>query len=87
VILGIQNTAPYPIDLAGSGMPSCLLYQSPDVLLPTLFTAGNSRVSLPIPSDRSLWGSVFFTQGVALDRSANVAGVSLSNGGSVEIRG
>ena len=87
VILGLQNTAPYPIDLTGIGMPSCRLYQSPDLLLRISFSGGNARLSLAIPNDQALWGSTLDAQGVAMDASANEAGISSSNGGHIEVRG
>ncbi len=86
-ILGAQNSAPYPIDMTFLRMTGCRLYQSPDVVVGLGFTGGRARVSLVVPTAGSLWGGVLHAQGAALDATANAAGLSLSNGGSVEIRG
>ncbi len=87
VILGVQGSTPYPIELGFLQMTGCRLYQSMDVATPIAFSGGSARLSLGIPASPSLWGGVFFTQGAALDANANAAGISTSNGGRIEIRG
>ena len=85
LLLGLSSAPPWPLVLQ-PGTPACRIYQSPDVLLPiTADQGGIARVPVPVANDPALVASVFFTQFVAFDPTANALGVTTSNQGRVLI--
>jgi len=81
---GFYNGAPFPLDLAGFGMPNCFQYFS---LLTTQLVvvgaAGTASVALPVPSLASLVGLKFYAQYACVDLPANTTGITTSNYGRV----
>jgi hypothetical protein len=69
-----------PLSLAPFGGGSCTAYISGDVYLPATNYNGTAFLYLRIPSTLLPSSApVFFTQGVAIDPSANALGIVLSN--------
>lgn len=65
------------IDLGFLGMPSCLAYTSPDVLLPVAGAAGAATWTWPSVSGPL--GGFFYAQLLSLDPTANAFGFTTSN--------
>lgn len=66
---------PLPIDLTGFGLAGCSLRVSPDSLVFLVGGSNTATINLAIPGSGTLLGTVFFTQGGALDPAANAAGL------------
>jgi hypothetical protein len=59
---------------------SCWLRVNPMSSLPTRFSStGRYRFLLKVPADRTLFGMSIYSQIASFDRSANAAGITLSN--------
>jgi hypothetical protein len=89
MVLGASNStfqsAPLPLSLASFGMPGCALLASLDVLVPTTTAGTTATLDLLVPFDLALVGQSFFTQAVVFDPTANVLGLTVSNGGAARI--
>jgi hypothetical protein len=72
------NSLPFP--LAGLGAPGCFVHASPDGALLLVASAGTATLSIPIPGDLALLGTVLHHQALALDPAANALGGTVSNG-------
>lgn len=68
-----------PLDLTRWGLPGCFLDVSVDVVVPMQPNGGTSSASVAIPSDPSVVGLELFLQGLAVDPSANPAGLTTTN--------
>ena len=84
VALGIKSAS---TNLSILNMPGCYLYQSLELPVGISFSGGQASLGLAIPNKSNLSGHSFFTQGFALDPSANGCGVTTSNGGKVIVGG
>lgn len=86
MLLGASNTRyqqfTLPVDMTVFGAPRCSLRVSPDVLLPvpSNVATGTTRMTFPVPNQRSLIGHTLFHQGVSVDARANTLGAMFSNG-------
>lgn len=87
--LGFSDTLsgpfPLPLDLGLFGITGCSLFVDPAVTL-LLLSAGNTATSsMSIPLDPTLQGLTIFSQGFALDPTANPAGLTVSNASKASI--
>ena len=82
--LAASNTkwgqAQLPLDLGFIGMPGCAALTSNDLLVVLQNLTGTAVWSTTIPNQSSLLGQIFYNQAFALDPSANVLGMIVSNG-------
>lgn len=88
--LGVLNLGfnPTSLSLGILGLPACTLYTAPEVVLPLSIGAnGISTQPVMLPQMPSLVGLSYFTQFIALDRAAGLAGVATSNGIVTRVRG
>jgi hypothetical protein len=69
---------PSGIDLAGVGMPGCVWYTTPEVLVPIAATNGWGRIDVTIPNVPSLLGATWFNQAIVFDPAANAPGLAVS---------
>lgn len=69
-----------PLDLGPLGMPGCSLRTSLDWLFPMTRTTAGARLALAMPNDPRLVGVRLYQQALVLDRPANAAGLTVSNG-------
>jgi hypothetical protein len=77
-----------PLDLRFLGAPTCYLYQSLDLLLPTKTNLqGNTDIIFTIPRDSRLLGLQVYTQYLILSSQGNKLGWYLSNGLETKIGG
>ena len=74
-----------PLKLDGIGATGCSLFASPDLLFPGAVSGGRVGFTLVIPGVPALTGVNFYTQGFALDATANRFGATLSNAGAARI--
>jgi hypothetical protein len=77
-LAGTTNAAPFPIDLAPFGAPSCFAYTDLASTAVLLLDAGGAG-STPIPIPASLVGFRFYGQYAVLDPAANAFGFTTSN--------
>ena len=90
--LGVSNTRwgllALPLDLKTLGAPSCYLYQSMNLLIPTRTNIqGNADIVLRIPQDPKLIGQKVFSQFLVLAFSRNQLGWYFSNGLETKLGG
>lgn len=82
------SALPTPIDLTPIGAPGNHVYIAADALLPLAWTStfmGNvATVTLTLPGNSSVLGTLLYGQSVLLDAGANALGLQLSGG--VEVR-
>lgn len=76
VLLGLLNSAPYPIDLTSLGMPSCQLFH--DVVDWTPVSVANGEATYSLPTVVTVQGTVFAT-GLVSDPTANAFGFVVTN--------
>lgn len=81
------NGLSLPYDLWTLGAPGCFLLSSLEWQFPILQDGGGGVASadLTVPNDPRIAGTVFFVQGVHLDRSGNALGLFTSNAMRVRI--
>ncbi len=94
-VLGASDRAwgpiPLPISLKGLGASGCSLYVSQDIVTlrqtvrraPRPHATGSFAIQLPYVAN--LVGARLFSQWLFLDRNANAAGLSVTNGASVTV--
>ncbi|MFQ5506347.1 MAG: trypsin-like serine peptidase, partial [Planctomycetota bacterium] len=68
-----------PVPLPGGAGPSCKILISYDIMIPMNIFFGTLTVALPVPSDKSLVGAVFFNQAVVIDKIRNQTVLTSSN--------
>ncbi len=68
-----------PFDLTPFGMTGCVLRASSDIIVPLQAQGGRIADDLPIPNEAALVGNDVFLQAVAVDHTANPAGVITTN--------
>lgn len=73
------------IDLTLLGATGCVQSSSYETGIMCLVRNGSALLTLHVPSDAALIGASAFLQSVAFDRSANPAGVLLSNGFALHV--
>ena len=84
-VLGLTRMEPQ-IPLAVIGAPTCSLFTSTDVLLPTQAdVTGQYFLVLQVPNDKAFISRSFFTQGFPLDAKANAWGRTASSYGRILI--
>ena len=76
-VLSLGQLVPTP--LAGIGMPGCIAYVTPDLLLIEPAIANGAVWNGAIPNTPSLVGTELFVQGLSLDAAANAAGLVTAN--------
>jgi hypothetical protein len=80
---------PAPIDLAPIGAPANTAYVAADVLLPLAWTptflGHRATVSLAVPNNAAVLGTLVYAQSLLLDAGANQLGVQLSRAAEVRI--
>lgn len=69
-----------PFDLSPIGMTSCSLLVSLDLAIPFVAQNGQARLSLALPRNNSLPGTLGYFQALVFDRTANSGGGTVSNG-------
>ena len=74
-----------PLGLAPIGAPNCSLLVSLDNLVSLGTGSGAVIMQAVLPKDRSLIGGVFYTQFLAPDARANLAGMQFSNAATAVI--
>jgi len=85
LVIGL-TAPPTPVDMAAFGAPSCSLYPSLDVIVPTAAnSSGVFSQQFPVGSSSSLICSKAYVQFFPHDKSANTFGASSSNYGRVLI--
>jgi N-formylglutamate amidohydrolase len=78
---------PLPLDLKFLGAPSCLLLQDALLMAPVGLFLGKGSLNIVIPANPSLRGLRAYSQVMVLDKSANTAGLAVSNGLTTAIGG
>ncbi len=74
-----------PFDLTPLGLTGCKLYLAPTIFLTGGSSGGKATVTLPIPNTPVLLGAPFYNQGLVLDKAANPASFTLTNGGEGQV--
>ncbi len=74
-----------PFDLTPLGLTGCKLYLRPSITLTGGNSGGKATITIPIPNSVYLLGAAFYNQALTLDRTANPAGFTLTNGGEGQI--
>lgn len=69
-----------PFDCGSIGMPGCTALASGDVALPMTSSGTSATASVQVPALPSIVGTKAYCQGVVSDATANVLGLTLSNG-------
>jgi len=80
---------PVPIDLAPIGAPANTAYVAADALLPLAWTptflGHRATVSLAVPNNAAVLGTLLYAQSLLLDAGANQLGVQLSRAAEVRV--
>lgn len=77
-----------PFSFAGIGAPGCNMLAEPIVDLPAMVDAGgNASISIPVPNNTALIGSIAYQQWFVVDPPANALGTVLSNAAKVTVGG
>ena len=83
-VMGFDNVnfgpVPLPLDLNPIA-PSCFVFQTLDLLVPTAAAQGKASVTFPIPNLPGIKGVKFYTQFMLLRQGANPLGWQFSNSG------
>lgn len=90
LILGGSNTIyaglQLPVALDPLGAPGCTLHASMDATLPAVTnTSGVGTVTVPVPNQASMTGSIFYAQAALADVFANQLGLVTSRSASASI--
>ena len=72
-------TAPAPIALDPIGMPTCVGYVSPDLLISGPAAGGTATAQLVMPANTALIGTALYAQGLSFDPGINAAWLISSN--------
>lgn len=75
--LSLSATAPTPLDPIG--MPGCIGYVAPDLLLSGAAASGSAATQLNLPGAPTLIGTVVYAQGLSFDPGINAAWLTASN--------
>ena len=83
---GLDNGAPFPMDLSSVGMTGCRVYFSPLDATPTSTNAfGIAHSSFGVPPSSTLLGAVLYVQGLIVDPTGNAVGLTTTNYGRIQI--
>ncbi len=81
----VWRTFVLPLSLTVFGMPGCVLWAGPDVVVPLSVTGSTGRLVVPIPNQRALLGLQLFVQGAGVDFAANAANLVVSTAIRLEV--
>lgn len=85
-LLGLDNGAPFPMDLTSIGMIGCRVYFEPlDATSTSTDAFGIAHSSLGVPSSSTLLGAVLYVQGLVVDPTGNAVGLTTTNYGRIQI--
>lgn len=85
-VLGFYNGAPFPLDLASLGMPTCLQYNDQvATTFAVLDGSGAGSVPFAVPASSSFVGVLLYSQYACIDPGANTTGATTTNYGRILI--